>query len=126
MAHQSRNGGDIPGLCAGADLQDKQFYLGVIDTNGDVVLASTAGAPINGVITNKPNTGQSVTFYGPNAIMKVVAGGNIPVASQVTVDANGKAAVATAGDYVFGTCLEAAAAADELCSVHFHGGFIKA
>lgn len=126
MAHESRNGGDIPGLIAGVDLSDKQYRLCELDADGNVVMVTAAGGPVLGVVTNKPGLGDAATMYGTGCIMKVVAGGNIPPQSEVAVDADGKAAVAVAGNYVIGLCLEAAAAADELCSVYFHGGYIKA
>jgi hypothetical protein len=88
---------------AGADLSAKVFYLAKVDTDGDIILA-TSGAHGIGVIVeanveNKPVTVQC------DGIAKVILGAQTSAGVRVGADSNGKAVAATHGEFEFGTLL---------------------
>lgn len=89
---------------AGADLSTKLNYLGKIDTDGDVILATTgsAGFPIiEAAIENKPVTLQI------GGIGKAIAGGSFNPGTDLAVDTNGKLVSAGGGVAVVGYALTA-------------------
>lgn len=89
---------------AAADLTDKLFHAGVIDSDGKIDVASTAGGAIDGVITmdSPVDRAARLTFVG---IEKVALGGTVTYADDLAIDADGKFVVATSGDVAVGRCL---------------------
>lgn len=103
---------DLGTTSASADLSAKQFYL--VDVSGDntVIVASSAGQAVLGVLQNAPESGQAanVRVYG---VSKVVVGtGDITAGDLVQTDASGTAIAAASGDYSIGICLVGASAGE--------------
>ena len=99
---------------AGAAITDVRGKF-VKYSTGKVILASTAGEAVIGVgiITNSENipSGGDVTVQVKD-IGLALAGGSIAKGAEIATDANAKAVTATAGDFVIGVALEAAASGD--------------
>lgn len=78
---------------------------------------SAADGGLQGVLINKPPAQGgfcSVAYFGK---CKMVAGGAVAALSLVAVNASGRAALATSGQYVLGRALEAAAADGDIITV---------
>lgn len=101
-----------------------QFSVVKPGTAGKSVVAAGAGEAGIGIIQNKPaaNEGATIAISG---VSKAVAGAVIAVNAEVTADANGKLVTATTGDYVIGTALVAAGAANELIPVLLRTPYIS-
>ncbi len=116
MAYENVRRGGIPGAVASGDLTAKQFFFAIVDGEKTVGLAGN-GAAADGVIQNKPNTGQAVSLAIPGDTSKVVSATAVDAGDDVSSDANGKGVVSASGDYILGKCLTAVANADELMTV---------
>ncbi len=116
MAYENVRRGGIPGAVASGDLTGSQFLFAIVDGEKTVGVAG-AGVAADGVIQNKPNTGQAVTLAIAGDTSKVVAGAAVAAGADVASDAAGKGVTSTSGDYIQGKCLTAAANADELITV---------
>jgi len=103
-------------LKAAADLSAKQYHAVKVSAAGAVNLAGL-GEDAVGIIQNKPILGEAVELAIETDVTKMVAGGIVGAGTKVAVDANGKAKVAAAGQYIIGTALEATGAADELLTL---------
>ena len=99
---------------AGAAITDVRGKF-VKYSTGNVVLASVAGEAVMGVgiITNSENlaSGDDVVVQIKD-IGLAMAGGAITKGAEIATDANAKAVAATAGDFVIGIALEAAASGE--------------
>lgn len=107
---------------AGADLSAKLHYFCKVDTDGDIILTSTArtdatlGVIVEAAAENSPVTVQT------GGIGKVVAGEAIAAGERITCGNDGRALDAdTAGDIVVGIALHAADANDLLSFVFMQG-----
>lgn len=102
---------------AGADVADIRNLILKYDTDGNVVVAADGTAPllgvsiieggcndISGVEAGKVNKGENVDILIKD-IGFVIASAEIKKGQEVTATTGGKAAVATAGDYVIGVAL---------------------
>jgi hypothetical protein len=116
------------------DLSAKQFYFGVLDNTGNIVVNSTAGGPVLGVIQDGPAASATSTratalrLGGPT---KVVCGGSFNPGDLITSDATGKAVKYTgatvftgtpytvSGSQVVGVALSAGASGD-LATINFN------
>jgi hypothetical protein len=87
---------NIPGVEAGEDLSAAQYLFGVINTTGKVVKNTVLGGYVDGVIQDKPISGQAVAF-ARDCISKVVCGGTITNGDRVMSDATGRAITVSAG-----------------------------
>ena len=107
-------------LVAGEDLSSKQFRFMSVNTSGQAVGASSAGARCVGVLQNNPKSGEEATIM-VNGITKIdieqtTSTGNASVPGYVVAsDANGRAvanisASALNAQYVLGVSLETVAA----------------
>ena len=115
---------------AGAEIADVRNRIMKFDENGKVVLA-TAGTDIpvgvaiieagyndiSGVESGKVVAGADVDIQIKD-IGFVVAGAEIKKGQEVTAGADGKAVVATTGNYVLGIALNNVAA-DGYCNIQF-------
>lgn len=115
---------------AGAAIADCRNRIMKYDENGDVVLA-TAGTDIplgvalieagcndiSGIESGKVAKGDDVDIQIKD-IGFVLAGAEIKKGQEVTAGAEGKAAVATTGNYVIGFALNSVAA-DGYCKIQF-------
>ncbi|HLT92465.1 MAG TPA: hypothetical protein VKZ85_16140 [Woeseiaceae bacterium] len=105
---------------AGADLRDKQYYAVVLDTDGEIQVA-TSGVGI-GILVDNPNEGEYGTIQVAEGA-KWVAAGAINPGTYVTSDANGRAIPASAGDERLAFLKEAAVASGHVVSVQIvHAG----
>ncbi|HUX46409.1 MAG TPA: hypothetical protein VMV58_00215 [Desulfosporosinus sp.] len=86
----------IPGMKAGENLSSSQFLFGKINTAGDVVKLTTAGAYPSGVIQNDPISGSEVAIACAG-VTKVVCGASVTAGSRVMSNALGKAITAASG-----------------------------
>lgn len=116
MAYENVRRGGIPGVVASADLTGSQGLFAIVDGEKTVGLAG-AGVAADGVIVNKPDSGQAVALAIPGDTAKVVAGALVAAGANVSSDAAGKGITSTSGDYILGKCLTASANADELITV---------
>ena len=101
---------------AAADLSAKQFFCVKVTAENAVNLAG-AGEAVDGVLQNKPTSGQEATVWGVGSTTKAVAGAAVAAGADVTPDANGKLVTAGTGDYILGRALFAASADLERISV---------
>jgi hypothetical protein len=99
---------------ASADLSGYQFRF--VTVGGSGVALATAGQYAVGVLQNKPLASEA-TEVECTGTTKLVAGEALDVGDAVMSDATGRGAVATAGNLVQGIVLEAAANANELCTI---------
>lgn len=90
------------------------------DASGDVVVASTAGEAVAGIaiLTNNEvvKAGDDIDIQVKD-IGVAIAGAEITAGAELAVDANGKLAPATAGQFVIATALESVDAADKFIRV---------
>lgn len=96
---------------AGADLSAKQFFAVKIDTSADrqVVLASTGGEGIYGILQNKPAAGQAADV-GIAGITKAQCGGTVTRGDLLMTDTAGKLITATSTNHAIGIALESGVA----------------
>lgn len=109
----------IPGLhtaSGSADHSADQFKVVKISGNGSIVLASSAGEVVDGVLQGNP-TGYAPAEVANGGVSKCVAGAAISAGELVMANASGKAIPATAGNFFFGRAITSAAAEDEIVSV---------
>lgn len=110
-------GSTLPGgFLAGADLSSSQFYAVVVNSSGAVVAAG-AGVQVDGILQNKPASGEVAAVWGPGSVSKCSAGAAITLGDAVASAADGQVVTATTGDFIIGRALQAAANADEIISV---------
>lgn len=98
-------------LLAAADFSTTgQFRFGVIDSAGKIALAS-AGARVDGVVANNPESGRVVEFdiFG---VTMVEYGGTITAGSEVESGASGVAVVLSGATYCAGIALESGVSGD--------------
>lgn len=111
MTSQINNSATIT-EATGAAIADVRGKFVKYNSDGNVVLASTAGEIVMGVgiITNSEDiaAGENVDIQVKD-IGLAKAGAAITKGAEITTDANGTAAVAATGNYVIGIAIEAAA-----------------
>ena len=112
----SNRGSNLPGIAAGADLSAAQHRFVSIDATGRAVLTA-AGARADGALENNTGLDQAASIMGTGSVAKIEASAAIAAGASVSSAANGQGRVAVALDHIVGTCVEAATAAGELCSV---------
>lgn len=100
---------------AGADLSAKLFYLCKVDTDEDIILAGD-GEAVLGVIREAAASGSPVSVQVAG-FAKVIAGATFNAGVKVASDSDGKAVLATSGEYAFGMAMQAAGAANEIVTV---------
>ena len=113
MAFQKIHESFVYAANAGEDLSTKLNYLGKIDTDGEIILATTgsAGFPIiEAAAQNKPVT---IQFGG---IGKAIAGGSFNAGVDLAVDNAGKLVSAGGGVAVVGHSLQASGGDGEVVS----------
>lgn len=103
---------DVGDVTSDADLSAKQFYAVLASTTNDhaVKLTTTQGAPIFGVLQNKPTTSQAAVVRRLGRT-KMVALTTITRGDQVMADSTGKAmTLATTGSTSIGWAMESGVA----------------
>ena len=87
-----------------------QFLFVKVHTNGTIIKCTVSGEYTDGILQNKPASGQNAEV-DRDGVSKIKAGtGGIAVGDLVTPDANACAIVAADEDQAAGRCLVAAAA----------------
>lgn len=98
---------------AGADLTGKIGYAVKASANDrEVVLGATAGELCVGILINDNIAGYAVGVALGGEICKGKLGGTVACGDGLTVNADGKLVVATAGDIVVAKALKAGVAND--------------
>jgi hypothetical protein len=85
----------IPGAVAAGDLSSDQFKFGVTGASG-VVIASSAGQVVDGVIQNKPDAAGKVVQIAYQGAVKVYSGAAVAKGALVMPNASAKAITAAA------------------------------
>lgn len=106
---------------ANADLSAKQFYL-VVNSTGNRVGVSGAGAAAAGVLQDKPQSGEfgTVTILGRS---RVRAGDTITAGGLFASDATGTAVAVTSGAYAAGLALTGVASGGIFDGLINHAGY---
>ena len=107
MATYSPRGIGLTSMTCGATtLADKQYHYVKLHTDGTVIVASSLGELVIGVLQNKPAVGQACEIVAIG-VTKVRADGVTAVAegSLLTSDAGGRNTNAITGHYVIGVAL---------------------
>lgn len=90
-------------LIAAADLSDKQFYIGKIDSAGKVALCG-AGENSIGIIQDKPESG-IIGSVGTFGISMGIYGNSVTAGQALMSDSSGKLITQTGTNYVVATAL---------------------
>ena len=105
---------------AGVAIENGAFCAVKYDENGAVVLCSTEGEMVVGILlpetTQKLSAGEDVTVQIKD-IGYCKAGAEIKKGQEVMVDAKGRVIPATAGKFVIGYAMTSATAEDEIIEV---------
>lgn len=106
---------------ANADLSAKQFYL-VVNSTGNRIGASGAGAAAIGALQDKPQSGENgtVRLMGRSRIR---AGDTITAGGIFASDANGTAVAVTSGTYGVGTAITGVASGGIFDGMITHAGY---
>lgn len=107
----------VPGLVASGDLSTKQFYICIVDSNGEVAVNTSAGGVVDGVLQDNPDARYKACSLASAGITKCVASAAISKGALVMSTATGKAATATTTNFFFGRALEAATADGDIITV---------
>lgn len=98
-------------LPVAADYSAKQYYL-MVDSSSVWTLAATAGARVQGVLNNDPDTADEHGCCDVAGLVKAVSGGSVSIGDPLTVDSSGRAVTADAPwQHVWGYAIESSAAA---------------
>lgn len=98
----------MPSFIATADLSASQFCFVKIDTNGQIVIGTSASQCI-GVLQDKPKAGDPGAVAVRGNVTKVLCGGTITAGQYVSCDGSGHAVAATSGLSNLGIALTAGA-----------------
>lgn len=102
---------------ASGDLSTKQYLFVDVNSDGQVAVEKSAGAAVVGVLQDKPSAQGRPACVMLSGVSQVVAGAAFAAGARVTVDTAGKAQEATSGQYIHGTALKAATAADDRVAI---------
>lgn len=100
---------------AGADLSDKLYYFAKVDTDEDIILCGDGEAAL-GVIREGAVADKPVTVI-TGGFAKVIAGASFNAGVLVASDGNGKAVLATTGEYAIGMAMQASGGDGEIVTV---------
>ena len=113
------NLGVIPSVEAAADLSTNQFHFGIFSA-GQLALCG-AGAAADGVIQNKPASGQAAALALAGSFSKIKLGATVAADAEVMSDATGRAITATSGNRILGK-LKEGGAVNEIVTLHHYIG----
>lgn len=105
-------------LIAAADLSAKQFYAVVVDANGLAALQTSAGGRADGILQNKPLSG-NVAEVAIDGVAKVACGAAVTAGDALGIDATGRAITYSSGIKI-GTALSTTTAAGQIFSALLH------
>lgn len=97
---------------ANSDLSALQFYAMDVNSSGNAVIPTGAGARVIGVLQNKPNAAGLPAGIAIDGITKAVAGAAIAAGALVTVAADGRFVTAATTNFIVGRAMTAAGAAN--------------
>lgn len=109
---------------AAADLSAKQYYACKLNSSENVALCSVAGERVDGILQNKPESGEHAKLMD-HGITKAVMGGTVSTGDLLATDANGKLVVATSGTYHIARALFDGVASD-IKGVRIERGIVPA
>ncbi len=116
----SINTSSVVAEIVGAEMEDGAFCAVKYDENGNVVLCSTEGEIVAGILlpetTQKLSAGDDVTVQIKD-IGYCKAGAEIKKGQEVMTDTQGRVIPATAGKFVIGYAMANATAEDEVIQV---------
>ena len=105
----------IPGLVAGADLSDYQYYLVKLNSTAQQVVRCDAVTDIPiGILQNDPESGEAAEVMALG-VSKLKLGTTITKSQLIGTDTSGAAAVkatTTTSEMVVGQCIEGGAAGE--------------
>ena len=102
-------------------------YTGAATGKAQVTPVTSAGQRVAGVLYNAPNyTLNVVAQVLQLGIAPVKANGAITAGVEVTTGSDGRIQAAISGQWVIGTAMNAATAANEIIGVLMTGGYYKA
>lgn len=101
---------------AAEDLSEKRWFAGVIDSNGEIAVATTAGGRIDGVILDNSPAGVSTSLC-LQGVERVVAGGTVAIGDALAVDSSGNFVAAATNDVVVGKALAAGADGEVITAI---------
>ncbi|MBB1074459.1 DUF2190 family protein [Rhodoferax sp. 4810] len=110
---------------AGVDLSSAQYHCVKQNTSGAAVLCNTAGESVFGILLNDPLNNQSAAI-AVTGVAKVVAGGAIAIGNLLSVNAQGRLIVATAGKKIIGEAMSSATDDGQMLSVLLRNGAASA
>jgi hypothetical protein len=108
-------------MISGADYSDGSAHYRFVvadTTNRRMLRVSTAGANAYGICQDQPITGEA-SAVAISGISKVIAGGVITPGAAIASDNQGRAVVATTGQWVLGTAVFGAAAAGIVIPIRY-------
>lgn len=108
MAFSQVNNTIYGATVAAEDLTGKRWFAGVLDANGEIAVATTAGGRIDGVILDEAPLGISASLC-LDGVERVIFGGAVSVNDELAIDVNGKFVTAVSTDVVVGKALTAGA-----------------
>lgn len=95
-------------LEAGADLSTNQYHFVLIDTDGQLSVATDGSAAV-GVLQNDPSAAGRAAEVCIGGMTKVEAGGTIAAGAAVASNATGEAITAGTADVILGTAVDGGA-----------------
>lgn len=101
---------------ANADLSTSQYRFVKLNSSGNIVAATAAGAA-DGVLQNKPNAAGVAGAVAIAGVSQVEASAAITAGDDVAVATGGKAATATSGDIVVGRAMQSASGDGSIIAV---------
>lgn len=107
---------------AGADLSDKQFTFVKMNTTDRTVVAAGNGDAADGILINKPASGEAATVVVWGRTMVLCGTGGLTAGADVGVDANGAGVVAASNDIIVGKVVDAGVATGYATVDFFRGG----
>jgi len=106
----------LEGVVAGADLTAAQDSFVVIDSNGAVVLNTSAGGVVDGVLIGKPDVGEPASVaLGGRCIVR--CGAAVTAGDLVQSDAQGRAITAVSATFAAGRALSTTSTAEERLTI---------
>ena len=107
---------------AGADLSAAQFTYVIMNTVNRTVVAAGNAAAVDGIVINKPASGEAATVVVSGRTLALAGTGGLTAGANVGVDANGAGVVAATSDIIVGKVVESAIAGGYATVDFFRGG----
>lgn len=109
-----RQGDDIPGLVAAADLSSKQYHVMAFASTAGQVKTATAGDTFIGVLQNDPASGEAAHVKAIGVSLVVAGTGAITAGAALLANSTGQVANTTTDNAdIIGTALEASGASGD-------------